>query len=101
MLEPVNRICPRCKSGSYMRSLASIPKVGFDYKCINCNSYWNEEDLTKSATIPIAKNDCTTERVCWICGEGCGIDYRLDQVGVCRECRKRIARFLYPERQDK
>lgn len=102
MLEPVNRICPRCGSGNYMRSLSSVKNTYFDYKCINCNSYWKEEDL-RSATkmVKIEKNNSITEKICWICGDGCGVDYRLDSVGVCRECRKRIARLLYPERMDR
>ena len=46
-LEPVNIVCPNCGSGSYMRHLIG-KNVGYlDMKCINCNSYFNSDELYK------------------------------------------------------
>ena len=46
-LEPVNIVCPNCGSGSYMRHLIG-ENVGYlDMKCINCNSYFNSDELYK------------------------------------------------------
>ena len=46
-LEPVNIVCPACGSGKYMRHLIG-KNVGYlDMKCINCNSYFNFDELYK------------------------------------------------------
>lgn len=46
-LEPVNIVCPACGSGNYMRHLIG-KNVGYlDMKCINCNSYFNFDELYK------------------------------------------------------
>ena len=46
-LEPANIVCPTCGSGSYMRHLIG-KNVGYlDMKCINCNSYFNFDELYK------------------------------------------------------
>lgn len=46
-LEPANIICPKCGNGNYMRHLIG-KNVGYlDMKCINCNSYFNFDELYK------------------------------------------------------
>ena len=46
-LEPANIVCPTCGSGNYMRHLIG-KNVGYlDMKCINCNSYFNFDELYK------------------------------------------------------
>jgi hypothetical protein len=46
-LEPANIVCPACGNGNYMRHLIG-KNVGFlDMKCINCNSYFNFDELYK------------------------------------------------------
>ncbi len=46
-LEPANIVCPACGSGNYMRHLIG-KNVGYlDMKCINCNSYFNFDELYK------------------------------------------------------
>lgn len=47
MLEKVKLVCPRCGNGNYMRSLRGIDPV-YQFKCINCNSYFKNEDFAKS-----------------------------------------------------
>ena len=46
-LEPANIVCPACGSGNYMRHLIG-KNVGYlNMKCINCNSYFNFDELYK------------------------------------------------------
>ena len=46
-LEPANIVCPTCGNSNYMRYLSG-PNVGhLDLKCINCNSYFNFDELYK------------------------------------------------------
>ena len=46
-LEPANIICPACGNGNYMRHLIG-KNVGYlNMKCINCNSYFNFDELYK------------------------------------------------------
>lgn len=46
-LEPANIVCPVCGNGNYMRHLIG-KNVGYlDMKCINCNSYFNFDELYK------------------------------------------------------
>ena len=46
-LEPANIVCPACGSGNYMRHLIG-KNVGYlNVKCINCNSYFNFDELYK------------------------------------------------------
>ena len=46
-LEPANIVCPACGSGNYMRHLIG-KNVGYlNVKCINCNSYFNFDELSK------------------------------------------------------
>ena len=46
-LEPANIVCPACGNGNYMRHLIG-KNVGYlDTKCINCNSYFNFDELYK------------------------------------------------------
>lgn len=46
-LEPANIVCPVCGSGNYMRHLIG-KNVGYqNIKCINCDSYFNFDELYK------------------------------------------------------
>lgn len=42
----VNRVCPKCNNPNYMRSLDGLCNM-FQYKCINCNSYFTYDDLAE------------------------------------------------------
>ena len=46
-LQPINKICPVCGNGNYMRSLESVCKKDdkLRIKCINCNSYFTVEEI--------------------------------------------------------
>lgn len=46
-LEPANIICPICGNSNYMRHLSGKGVGLLDMKCINCNSYFNFEELYK------------------------------------------------------
>lgn len=46
-LEPANIICPKCGSTNYMRHLIGKGVGKLDMKCINCNSYFNFDELYK------------------------------------------------------
>lgn len=46
-LKPINKICPVCGNGNYMRSLEFVCKKDdtLRIKCINCNSYFTFEEV--------------------------------------------------------
>lgn len=44
-LEYANLICPRCRSGNYMRHLVGKNVGALNVKCINCNSYFKLSDF--------------------------------------------------------
>lgn len=46
-LEPANIVCPACGSGNYMRHLIGKNVGHMNMKCINCNSYFNFDELYK------------------------------------------------------
>ena len=46
-LEPANIVCPKCGSPDYMRHLIGKGVGKLDMKCINCNSYFNFDELYK------------------------------------------------------
>ena len=46
-LEPANIVCPACGNPNYMRHLIGKNVGHLDLKCINCNSYFNFEELYK------------------------------------------------------
>ena len=46
-LEPANIVCPKCGSPNYMRHLIGKGVGKLDMKCINCNSYFNFNELYK------------------------------------------------------
>ena len=46
-LEPANIVCPKCGSPNYMRHLIGKGVGKLDMKCINCNSYFNFDELYK------------------------------------------------------
>lgn len=59
-LEPANIVCPSCESGNYMRHLIG-KNVGYlDMKCINCNSYFNFDELYKRRIGEVLKPKPTT-----------------------------------------
>jgi len=47
ILEPLNIICPKCGNANYMRHLSGKNIGKLDVKCINCNSYYNLNDLNE------------------------------------------------------
>ena len=46
-LIPINRICPCCGNGNYMRIISGKYVGALNVKCINCNSYYNYDELLK------------------------------------------------------
>ena len=46
-LIPINRICPCCGNGNYMRIISGKYVGELNVKCINCNSYYNYDELLK------------------------------------------------------
>lgn len=44
-LEPINIVCPHCGNVGYMRHLVGKGVGRLDIKCINCNSYFNSDEL--------------------------------------------------------
>ena len=44
-LEPTNIVCPICGNANYMRHLIGKNVGHLDLKCINCNSYFNFDEL--------------------------------------------------------
>ena len=46
-LEPANIVCPACGNANYMRHLIEKNVGHLDLKCINCNSYFNFDELYK------------------------------------------------------
>ena len=55
-LEPANLVCPACGNGNYMRHLIGENVGWLNLKCINCNSYFNLEDLVnRGVKVPKAK----------------------------------------------
>ena len=44
-LEPANIVCPTCGNSNYMRHLIGKNVGHLDLKCINCNSYFNFDEL--------------------------------------------------------
>lgn len=43
-------ICPKCGSSDYVRSFTKdwrIANSGFEYKCINCNTYFGRRSLNE------------------------------------------------------
>ena len=54
-LEPANIVCPRCGSPNYMRHLIGKGVGKLDMKCINCNSYFNFDELYKQKIAEVIK----------------------------------------------
>ena len=46
-LEPANIVCPTCGNGNYMHHLIGKNVGYWDMKCLNCNSYFNFDELYK------------------------------------------------------
>ena len=47
-LKYTNHICPKCNNPNYMVSLVGVSDI-FQYKCMNCNSYFTYDDFTSRA----------------------------------------------------
>lgn len=48
-LEVMNRVCPKCGNGNWMRRIVGDKSDNIGYlnvKCLNCLSYFNEDDLS-------------------------------------------------------
>ena len=48
-LEVMNHICPKCGNGNWMRRIVGDKSddIGrLNVKCLNCFSYFNEDDLS-------------------------------------------------------
>ena len=54
-LEPANIACPKCGSPNYMRHLIGKGVGKLDMKCINCNSYFNFDELYKKKIAKVLK----------------------------------------------
>ena len=53
-LEVMNRVCPRCGNGNWMRRIVGDKSddIGrLNVKCLNCLSYFNEDDLSGVVSI--------------------------------------------------
>lgn len=62
-LEPANIVCPACGSGNYMRHLIG-ENVGYlNMKCINCNSYFNFDELYKHRIAEVIKPKTNADRI--------------------------------------
>lgn len=61
-MEFVNRICPNCKSPNYMVSLGDFSKT-YEYKCMNCNRYFNDIDFEKEPLQLVWKSECMNRKV--------------------------------------
>ena len=51
-LEVMNRICPRCGNPNWMRRIVGNKSDGvgrLNVKCLNCMSYFNEDELIETA----------------------------------------------------
>ena len=62
-LEPANIICPKCGNGNYMRHLIGKGVGKLDMKCINCNSYFNFDELYKQKIAEIVKPKTNADRI--------------------------------------
>lgn len=62
-LEPANIICPNCGDGNYMRHLIGKNVGKLDMKCINCNSYFNFDELYKQKIAEIVKPQTNYDRL--------------------------------------
>ena len=51
-MEPANVVCPKCGNGNYMRHLVGKGVGRLNMKCINCNSYFNSDELYKAIRNP-------------------------------------------------
>ena len=52
---PANIVCPKCGSPNYMRHLIGKGVGKLDMKCINCNSYFNFDELYKQKIAEVLK----------------------------------------------
>lgn len=62
-LEPANIICPKCGNGNYMRHLIGENVGRLDVKCINCNSYFSFEELSKQKVVKDIKPVTTPTKI--------------------------------------
>ena len=62
-LEPANIVCPKCGSPNYMRHLIGKGVGKLDMKCINCNSYFNFDELYKQKIAEVLKPKTNADRI--------------------------------------
>ena len=46
--EIINKICPNCNNGNYMRFMTGNNVGEFNVKCLNCNHYFKYDDLVEN-----------------------------------------------------
>ena len=59
-LKPINYICPKCKNANYMRLIEGKNVGRYNVKCINCNSYYNYDEITRSTSFEQVRECCAT-----------------------------------------
>ena len=62
-LEPANIVCPTCGSGNYMRHLIGKNVGRLNMKCINCDSYFNFDELYKHRIAEVIKPKTNADRI--------------------------------------
>ena len=62
-LEPTNIICPKCGNANYMRHLVGENVGKLDMKCINCNSYFNFNELYNQKIAEVIKPKTNADRI--------------------------------------
>ena len=62
-LEPANLVCPMYGNGNYMRHLIGKNVGRLDMKCINCNSYFNFDELYKQKIEKVVKPQTNADRI--------------------------------------
>ena len=62
-LEPANIVCPKCGNPNYMRHLIGANVGELDMKCINCNSYFNFDELYKKKIAEVVKPQTNGDRI--------------------------------------
>lgn len=100
-LESVNKICPNCNNPNYMVLLGNLSNA-YKYKCMNCNSYFNdidfEEALPGTTTIKIKQPLPITITRCLACGKCECPEFNNELYDpiitetpvICTSCRKAI-----------
>ena len=80
IFEHVNYVCPKCSNHKYMYKVNNSGGR-FEYKCINCNQYFAEEELM-DAVVDVGNSNTYS---CSICGETVA-----PTIVICDECRRAV-----------